>query len=102
MLPLGRSLLLISSSNSRRLTVLQMRFQGSSDPKKPGRQKEEQENFDGENISLKQSEGSTEVDDETVEMWNHDAPNGPEWGGPRGYEPTKFGDWSKNCRVTDF
>lgn len=35
-------------------------------------------------------------------MWNPDAPSGPEWGGPRGYEPTKHGDWATNGRVSDF
>ncbi|KAI0559612.1 hypothetical protein FGB62_141g027 [Gracilaria domingensis] len=39
---------------------------------------------------------------EMVDMWNKDAPQGPEWGGPRGYEPTRYGDWSKNGRVSDF
>lgn len=37
-----------------------------------------------------------------VEMWNHDAPAGPEWGGPRNGEPTKFGDWATKGRVSDF
>lgn len=39
---------------------------------------------------------------EMVEMWNKDAPHGPEWGGPRGYEPTRYGDWARNGRVSDF
>lgn len=39
---------------------------------------------------------------EMVEMWNKNAPHGPEWGGPRGYEPTKYGDWARNGRVSDF
>jgi len=51
--------------------------------------------------SPKHSESASEAEEE-VDMWNFEAPSGPEWGGPRGYEPTKFGDWSKNCRVSDF
>lgn len=43
-----------------------------------------------------------EKEREMVEMWNEDAPAGPEWGGPRGYEPTKHGDWARNGRVSDF
>lgn len=39
---------------------------------------------------------------EMVDAWNSDAPAGPEWRGPRGYEPTRYGDWSKNGRVSDF
>lgn len=39
---------------------------------------------------------------EMVDMWNKDGPAGPEWNGPRGYEPTRHGDWSKNGRVSDF
>eukprot|EP00166_Cyanidium_caldarium_P000907 ctg_138.g99 len=50
--------------------------------------------------TLETVEESAEID-QTVEMWNPNAPSGPEWGGPSGYEPT-FGDWSKNCRVSDF
>lgn len=37
-----------------------------------------------------------------VEMWNPDAPVGPEWGGPRGMEPTRHGDWAQKGRCTDF
>jgi hypothetical protein len=45
----------------------------------------------------------TNDEEETTEnLWNGDAPAGPEWGGPRGEEPTKFGDWAKNGRVSDF
>lgn len=39
---------------------------------------------------------------EMVDMWNKDAPAGPEWNGPRGYEPTRHGDWSRGGRVSDF
>lgn len=43
-----------------------------------------------------------EKEREWVDMWNKDAPNGPEWSGPRGYEPTRYGDWARNGRVSDF
>lgn len=50
--------------------------------------------------------GSEEVEREEekdeVEMWNPNAPAGPEWNGPRGYEPTKHGDWAQKGRVSDF
>ena len=39
---------------------------------------------------------------ETVDAWNKDAVAGPEWNGPRGYEPTRYGDWSNKGRVSDF
>lgn len=47
-------------------------------------------------------ESKEEYEPEMVEMWNKDAPAGPEWNGPRGYEPTRHGDWAKNGRVSDF
>lgn len=47
-------------------------------------------------------EGGQNEEIEMVEMWNKDAPAGPEWNGPRGYEPTRHGDWSKGGRVSDF
>jgi len=40
--------------------------------------------------------------EEKVELWNKDAPAGPEWKGPRNYEPTRYGDWSRSGRVSDF
>lgn len=46
--------------------------------------------------------GSEEDDREMVDMWNKKGPSGPEWGGPRGYEPTRHGDWARNGRVSDF
>lgn len=55
--------------------------------------------------NVDKSSSVDELDDdapEQVEMWNKDAPAGPEWNGPRGYEPTRHGDWSKNGRVSDF
>jgi hypothetical protein len=45
---------------------------------------------------------TNEEEGPTENMWNGNAPAGPEWGGPRGDEPTKFGDWAKNGRVSDF
>jgi len=48
-------------------------------------------------ISIEESE------DDFVEMWNPNAPNGPEHGGPRGPEPTRYGqEWEKKGRVSDF
>ena len=44
-----------------------------------------------------------ETDDDFVEMWNPKAPAGPEHGGPRGLEPTRYGqEWEKKGRVSDF
>ena len=41
--------------------------------------------------------------DDFVEMWNPNAPAGPEHGGPRGAEPTRYNnEWEKNGRVSDF
>jgi hypothetical protein len=41
--------------------------------------------------------------DDYIEMWNPKAPAGPEHGGPRGLEPTRYGtEWEKKGRVTDF
>lgn len=61
---------------------------------------EEDEIKEGDNIlDVKVPPGMTR---EMVDMWNKNAPNGPEWGGPRGYEPTKYGDWARNGRVSDF
>ena len=38
-----------------------------------------------------------------IDMWNDKAPAGPEHGGPRGPEPTRYGnEWEKKGRVTDF
>ncbi len=31
-----------------------------------------------------------------------DAGNVKEYGGPKGLEPTRYGDWEKNGRCTDF
>jgi len=39
---------------------------------------------------------------ELVDLCNPEAQAGPEYGGPRGYEPTRYGDWAKNGRVSDF
>ncbi|KAK4529499.1 hypothetical protein CCYA_CCYA01G0356 [Cyanidiococcus yangmingshanensis] len=45
---------------------------------------------------------SEDVSFEMVDRCNPDAPMGPEYDGPQGYEPTRYGDWSKNGRVSDF
>lgn len=61
---------------------------------------DEDEIAEGDNIlDIKVPPGMTR---EMVDMWNKNAPHGPEWGGPRGYEPTKYGDWARNGRVSDF
>jgi hypothetical protein len=44
-----------------------------------------------------------ETEDDFVEMWNSKAPYGPEHGGPRGLEPTRYGkEWESKGRVRDF
>jgi hypothetical protein len=41
--------------------------------------------------------------DDYVEMWNENAPAGREWNGPRGLEPTRYGnEWEQKGRVSDF
>lgn len=49
-----------------------------------------------------EKEVEDDYEPDLVDMWNKDAPAGPEWNGPRGLEPTRHGDWSKNGRVSDF
>ncbi|XP_053676384.1 succinate dehydrogenase assembly factor 4, mitochondrial [Anopheles nili] len=40
---------------------------------------------------------------EPLEAWpNNTNPNTGEIGGPRGPEPTRYGDWERKGRVTDF
>ena len=41
-------------------------------------------------------------EEQQVDMWNRSAPAGPEWGGPREHEPTRYGDWARRGRVSDF
>lgn len=40
-----------------------------------------------------------ESSEEYVDMWNEET---GEWGGPRGLEPTRYGDWERKGRCTDF
>lgn len=47
------------------------------------------------------NDNNEEEEPEMVELWQ-EGPSGPEWSGPRGYEPTRYGDWSQNGRVSDF
>lgn len=42
-----------------------------------------------------------DADREMVDMWK-DSPAGREWNGPRGFEPTRYGDWACKGRVSDF
>lgn len=41
-------------------------------------------------------------DDDDLIPEEHVNPVTGERGGPKGYEPTRFGDWAKNGRVSDF
>ena len=41
-------------------------------------------------------------DDDALLPEEHVNPLTGERGGPKGYEPTRYGDWSKNGRVSDF
>jgi len=75
----------------------------------------ERERAEMERVNAGQGEAASAVDggsarreagvdsaDEMRSRWNRDAAAGPEWGGPPGYEPTRYGDWAKNGRVSDF
>ena len=42
----------------------------------------------------------TKVEDATID--NELAEQQKEYGGPRGKEPTRYGDWEKNGRCIDF
>lgn len=48
----------------------------------------------------------TEQTEEPTELKTHEEPIKPklpkEIGGPKGPEPTRYGDWEKNGRCTDF
>ena len=46
-----------------------------------------------------ESEDGYESDDDYVDMIN---PDTGEWNGPRGPEPTRYGDWQQKGRSTDF
>lgn len=43
-----------------------------------------------------------EEENKPMQMWNEHGPSGPELGGPADYEPTRYGDWAKRGRVSDF
>ncbi len=46
---------------------------------------------------------STEpVPEEVVEEQLDEGERPPEYGGPKGREPTRYGDWEKNGRCIDF
>lgn len=63
----------------------------------------DEQDTSSETVAPKKADAQPNQDEnELVEMWNKDAPAGPEWNGPRGYEPTRHGDWSRNGRVSDF
>lgn len=84
-------------------------FASSSDlpPTSSGKEtaRESQQKESGEETIVPknpQDVGDELEEEEMVEMWNMDAVAGPEWNGPRGYEPTRHGDWSHKGRVSDF
>ena len=56
---------------------------------------------DGDKVWHAKKEEVEEFDDEDdyVDMVN---PETGEWNGPRGPEPTRYGDWSQKGRCTDF
>ncbi len=58
-------------------------------------------NSDEEKDRLKQLMAAEDFDDDDdyVEMVN---PDTGEWNGPRGPEPTRYGDWAQKGRCTDF
>ncbi|KAK4534338.1 hypothetical protein CDCA_CDCA01G0363 [Cyanidium caldarium] len=55
-----------------------------------------------QSTSTEEPEEEEEEEEQQVEMWNRSAPAGPEWGGPREHEPTRYGDWARRGRVSDF
>ena len=42
------------------------------------------------------------VEDQSAQHSAQDADESREYGGPRGMEPTRYGDWEKNGRCIDF
>lgn len=82
----------LKSSNSKDLKDSSAMAEGQSKDPAP----EQGENHEAGNTATDEDES------DMVEMWNKEAVAGPEWNGPRGYEPTKYGDWSSKGRVTDF
>lgn len=50
-------------------------------------------------LGLEDEEDDDEDWDGFVDMLNEET---GEWGGPRGPEPTRYGDWMKNGRTSDF
>lgn len=73
---------------------------GTSSKKQAGSAASTTEHVQPTSVDVPEEQEEPEV--EMVEMWNKDAPSGPEWNGPRGYEPTRYGDWSTAGRVSDF
>jgi hypothetical protein len=43
-----------------------------------------------------------ECEEAVAEQSAQDADESGEYGGPRGLEPTRYGDWEKNGRCIDF
>ncbi len=45
-------------------------------------------------------EKSSETEEDRAQAGNEERPQ--EYGGPKGKEPTRYGDWEKNGRCIDF
>jgi hypothetical protein len=54
---------------------------------------------ESQNMDWKEEEEAEEDDGETLEFVN---PTTGERGGPRGPEPTRYGDWERKGRISDF
>lgn len=80
--------LIIASSSVRRFVS-----ETHPDPKSTEATTAADENVEKEKVELKEEEDGDELDlnEETREV-----------GGPRGPEPTRYGDWEKNGRCYDF
>ncbi|MDC1288150.1 DUF1674 domain-containing protein [Gammaproteobacteria bacterium] len=49
-----------------------------------------------------QSSAESTTDETVVDQPGESEPKTPEYGGPKGREPTRYGDWEKNGRCIDF
>jgi hypothetical protein len=53
-------------------------------------------------MSDTQTPEESELEESVKDQSAQDADGSPEYGGPRGMEPTRYGDWEKNGRCIDF
>ena len=53
-------------------------------------------------MSDSQSPEEPELEEAVEDQSAQDADESQEYGGPRGMEPTRYGDWEKNGRCIDF